>query len=425
MCGIVGVVGTLALKDKTAFKELLIADTIRGPHSTGVCAIDGDKRLVYKQAVSASEFISQGTLAEITGYKYHTTAFIGHNRFASRGIISNANAHPFCSDHITLVHNGTLTNHYSLDHDADVDSEAITNYMSEHGVVDTAKELRGTFALVWHDADRSTINFLRNEFKPLHIAITASNIYWASEADMLRWVLGRNDIEIKEIFKLPAGEHLEIPSAWELGKWPIMTKEMLLEAATTVELAPKYSGQSVWNNRGGNTYQTHGTGKKNDTALETEEVDFVVNYSTDGYWGCTDLDTGRTYEISRVAVPELQVGKMYSGTMVNRATGFISGFGIEEILASGDPSTGYNDDIPFDADDMLDDEVIVIDHDAVTLGNLKKLIKDGCAYCSHPMSMEEALDGKFSPYGLMHDRCYDIYLEEWIEEEDKKDDTTH
>ena len=43
MCGIVAVVGGIFKKEVATFHDLLVVDSLRGPHSTGVYVVRGDE----------------------------------------------------------------------------------------------------------------------------------------------------------------------------------------------------------------------------------------------------------------------------------------------------------------------------------------------------------------------------------------------
>lgn len=132
---------------------------------------------------------------------------IGHNRFATTGKINKANAHPFEFDRVVGVHNGTLRNKYKLleGHKFDVDSEALYHHINEKGIDDAINTAEGAWALVWYDKEASTLNFLRNNERPMNIVFSEDfrTMYWASEAWMLTAILGRDAVKHTDIVKLP------------------------------------------------------------------------------------------------------------------------------------------------------------------------------------------------------------------------------
>lgn len=215
MCGIVGIASLKQLTNRcnTFFQEALYADTLRGEDSTGICLVDKDngKLDIFKRAMPAYDFLAMKQADRLLVSLLSTKIAIGHNRWATKGVISNRTAHPFCEDNITLVHNGTLKTMYQLD-DAGkyaVDSELICHNIAKNGVKDTIEKLNGAYALVWYNSEDDTLNFVRNNERPLSIGYCAKEdlLLWASEAAMLRWVAGRNGILLDNVDQLPVMSH--------------------------------------------------------------------------------------------------------------------------------------------------------------------------------------------------------------------------
>lgn len=119
-----------------------------------------------------------------------TKVLIGHCRAKTFGAVNRANAHPFEHSHIIGVHNGTLDKDYGLPQrrDFDVDSDWLFWHMSQHGVRETVSIIEGAWALNWWDDQSKTLNFLRNDQRPLFFTHSENmkTMYWASEA----WMLG-------------------------------------------------------------------------------------------------------------------------------------------------------------------------------------------------------------------------------------------
>lgn len=200
MCGLVGVAGSLEFKDEGLMKRLLIIDYLRGTDSTGLASIrhNGDVHLV-KAAVNPIDLFDMKRFpAALTGAT--SRAFIGHNRAATQGKVSNLNAHPFVCDHIIGAHNGTLDRaswtrlEEASGVQTNVDSEAIFWSIAKIGIDETIKLMEegstpatGAWALVWYDLNDGTVNFLRNKHRPLWRAWTKDlkKLMWASEWPML------------------------------------------------------------------------------------------------------------------------------------------------------------------------------------------------------------------------------------------------
>lgn len=215
MCGIVGVIGNnLKKKHENFMMQALLVDSLRGFHSTGIARIpwatNGDVR-IFKKALPAWDFLEMKTTAKLLSENMGASAYIGHNRHATRGAINNANSHPFQIDHITMVHNGSLlrTNNLPDYKQFEVDSENIAHCLATIGVHETTKLLDGAYALVWHDASDHTMHMVRNSQRPMHFATMEDEdvIIYGSEEGMLDWIASRCDLKISTFYELAPHTH--------------------------------------------------------------------------------------------------------------------------------------------------------------------------------------------------------------------------
>lgn len=221
MCGHVGVAGTLGKKEVDAFNQLLVADTFRGPHSTGVATVSrgaNPEVELFKRAVPAWELVNEYKQYDrlVTQGK---TVFLGHNRWATTGKVNHANAHPFNFENLVGAHNGTIRYQAGIGDlegysRMDTDSECLFYNIDKHedgpaGVIpNLVSGSNGAWALVWYDKQANSINFLRNKERELYYAFALEMekdwkpgdsgkpyaLFWASEPAMLDWIVRRNGI---------------------------------------------------------------------------------------------------------------------------------------------------------------------------------------------------------------------------------------
>lgn len=234
MCGIVGVISKSShgfIKQQLdIFHQLLYVDNFRGDDSTGIFMVDRDGDLTLaKSAQDASDFQKEKEYDETMRAAFQKgKAMFGHNRKATKGTITDENAHPFVVDkRIVLIHNGTLYGDYKKfvpeGQSVEVDSHAIAHLIHKHedDVEAAAKEIQGAYTLVWFDMKLQTLNMLRNSQRPLAFMETADAWYFASEKNMLEWMVIRHNLVIKQApTELGEGVHVsfKLPAN---GKWEV------------------------------------------------------------------------------------------------------------------------------------------------------------------------------------------------------------
>ena len=124
MCGIVGYIGK-----NSAIKPVLdglSALEYRGYDSAGITIISNGSAKTIKQIGRVEGLV---TVVNDEGDKSAKLA-IGHTRWATHGVPSNANAHPHANnaESIFVVHNGIVENHQEL---RKMLTEAGYNFLSE------------------------------------------------------------------------------------------------------------------------------------------------------------------------------------------------------------------------------------------------------------------------------------------------------
>lgn len=206
MCGLVGVLGDVNADAIKAFNDLLVIDQIRGPHSTGVLGVSADGRYdLFKQAFTPTELMQWKAYDRVV--HQGRRVLMGHNRFATVGGINKWNAHPFDTNDVVGAHNGTIRNLHVLKHRAlyDTDSEALLDEIGEDGIENVLPKVEGAWALTFFDKDTNKLCFIRNKERPLYYAFSENRrqMFWASEAIMLRFVFVRHGIKTGEITQFP------------------------------------------------------------------------------------------------------------------------------------------------------------------------------------------------------------------------------
>ncbi len=210
MCGIVGLISKntngFQADERDSFTDMLVMDQVRGMDGTGVFGVYHNRQCsTLKVGTNASNLI------ELPEYsKFETKVFnnfwaaFGHNRKATQGSISSKNSHPFVSNNIVLIHNGTLYNHKSIA-DTEVDSEAIAVALNDKAPEDLLGELYGAYALVWYDKRDKLIRVARNSERPLFIGEAAHSWIFSSEASIMMAAANRNALKIKDIQSIEVG----------------------------------------------------------------------------------------------------------------------------------------------------------------------------------------------------------------------------
>lgn len=230
MCGIYGFVTNESQYGDQArvgfCQDAAIAGTARGMDGAGAILAYADAKHgvdVIKTGGAGWDLVAHKSWAEdFVANSHKLRAFIGHNRAATTGNVSHANAHPFNEGPITMVHNGTLRDMKALPtqagkkrKDIEVDSHLLALNLSKHPVEDVIRQTDGAYALVWHDMRDNSINFIRNAERPLYfLSIKGqATMLFASEPDMLWWIAGRRRFNRGGIYSLAPLTHMKIAGA--------------------------------------------------------------------------------------------------------------------------------------------------------------------------------------------------------------------
>lgn len=257
MCGIVGIYGddlNVNTHDKKNFLiEGAVVDSVRGYEATGIFSMarntKSDGHRLYKRALAGYDFVQLKQFNKIVDQMSSSIGMVVHNRASTRGHGGlDSNSHPFRHGHITLVHNGTVTNAPTLVPKKDqpdniqVDSSYVAHAFAHESPEDMLPRLQGGYSLVWHDSTDNTLHFARNDAKPMFIAFdeTREVIYFGSEVRMITWLCDRNNIKIqKDIFSTTPYVHYvfrDPKKVREIQKFPFVLGRLPTKQAPLKQL---------------------------------------------------------------------------------------------------------------------------------------------------------------------------------------------
>jgi len=196
MCGIVGYVGP---KDGVG----IVLDGLRrleyrGYDSAGISAVR-DHTLDSVRAVGKLKALE----AKLTSAPIHGSPVIGHTRWATHGVPSEANAHPHTDDAlaIAVVHNGIIENYLELgamlratgvQFRSETDTEVIAHLIRHYyrgdlfaAVTRALQDVRGAYAFGIVSKDDPGVLIAARNGSPLVIGVGDNEHYIASDATAL------------------------------------------------------------------------------------------------------------------------------------------------------------------------------------------------------------------------------------------------
>lgn len=219
MCGQSGVAGTINHQERKAAELLMMMNINRGIHSTGIAVVKRPKvnkslpvndkvRILKELGTPFGDGFGSPGLFGLKNYDkvLNTDAqvIMTHNRSATAGDVSRENAHPFWFPKLVGTHNGTLNISYkrklSRPEVFETDSECLFNTINNRGVQATIKDTEGSYAIVYVDLEKYTLNFLRNSERPLHYVLSKDRtaLFWSSDVFPLLYALEQARVSLED-----------------------------------------------------------------------------------------------------------------------------------------------------------------------------------------------------------------------------------
>lgn len=280
MCGLCGVLSTtISDTEFEKFCQLFHVSSLRGEHSSGVFSVkEQDKgkgktlhSVRYLKSVGSSGWFTEAywkQLKESIHDSSSTVLVAGHCRHATRGSVSNANAHPFNFSNIIGMHNGTLVDNIgpkvpkpahskkgkNWTPPEETDSESFYRFLNDHTIEEALSELRpyqDAYAFVWYDKHKKTLNFIRNNKRPLWFAQIGATLYWASEKEMLLFILNRGygggySATINKLSEVPADTLVSFDVASHSPVHNCKVRKIEVKSKHTYHHTPNHGGFRGW-----------------------------------------------------------------------------------------------------------------------------------------------------------------------------------
>jgi hypothetical protein len=286
MCGLVGVVckrpNGFSREHQDIFSTLLFVDTMRGRDSTGIFVVnnEGDVYVAKDEGMAPGFMESKEYETAMTKAWNRGSAMIGHNRAATRGVVNDANAHPFnVENNIILVHNGTMRSDHKKHADVEVDSHAIAHLIHEKPSVSEAlSSFYGAYALIWYDIAKGELNFIRNDERPLFWMELDDAWVWSSEKCMLEFAAARTGAKVKTP---PTSLSVDTLQKFTLkGKgWSVSDEKVEVKKPPVVSY-----------NNNTNNFMGNGNGRNYGNRRDSRYYDEEVDWSGYGVFGNQSLD---------------------------------------------------------------------------------------------------------------------------------------
>ena len=194
MCGIVGILNSNSLKTESI--DILKKLEYRGYDSAGL-SLFSQKRIKTIKSVGKISALEK-KIKSISDKPFD--GVIGHTRWATHGVVSRNNAHPFYDDNLTLVCNGIIENYLKIQklykeipNDIESDTEVAFYFLSyllnKYSNPDSAlkifkKTIKGNYAFVIYIKKNKSFYLLKSG-SPISLSQNKKIFYVCSDSSIL------------------------------------------------------------------------------------------------------------------------------------------------------------------------------------------------------------------------------------------------
>jgi hypothetical protein len=334
MCGLSGYTGNTKA-DKHALRVLLIDNSVRGVHATGIANGEG---LMDKKAIALKTYIGYDIFDEIANSKL----VMCHNRWSTmkENTTEDSAAHPFLiDDKILGAHNGFIPEwKFQADKigvditNIQVDSEMIFHHLANNDYDPRClSKIEGAMALSWIDLETKVLWLYRRSSRPLHVGEDAEKrLYYSSRENGLWMLGGRGNIELEEniaygfkngvLVKMIPIEPPQIYIEMDMGatafKWAL--KKNQHELLGLKPPAPVKKNTTKWEAK--NNGQTYNQRFNNHTKCNSEYDSFDDWYrakkreSKPSYYSPSKILSGSLEELTDITINEFDASRSYQLT---------------------------------------------------------------------------------------------------------------